>query len=93
MTELKCRKNSSLNLQERSVLLIKQEGNQKKKKKEKEKSKRKQKGKGDELASKILLWMQLSNITCHVNTTSGKNLCKLTDKEHNYILLHFITVC
>lgn len=27
MTELKCRKNSSLNLQERSVLLIKQEGN------------------------------------------------------------------
>lgn len=58
MTELKCRKNSSLNLQERSVLLIKQEGNQKeKKKKEKEKSKRKQKGKGDELASKILLWM------------------------------------
>lgn len=37
MTELKCRKNSSLNLQERSVLLIKQEGNQKEKKKKKRK--------------------------------------------------------
>lgn len=50
MTELKCRKNSSLKVQVGSVLLIKE--------KKKEKKKEKQKGKKEvNLLPKVLLWM------------------------------------
>lgn len=48
MTELKCRKNSSLKVQVGSVLLIK----------EKKKKRKKQKGKKEvNLLPKVLLWM------------------------------------